>query len=204
MNKTFVSTTALAAITLAGAASAATVNWGTPIAIVTTGVEATEAPQILTEGTTAAAYTNGAGGTSNGVTFPTSTTITLTESGANYGNWAIGAPHPTQFQAVISGFHDGANMFFTAAGLEAGTQYKVQFFNFNTRNGAATITSGGNSVTIQNQYVIGSFIADSASQIFNISNGGGINAVQIRTIPEPSAALVGGLGLLAMLRRRRA
>ena len=38
-------------------------------------------------------------------------------------------------------------------------------------------------------------------------NGGSlglqVNAVQVLTIPEPSAALLGGLGLLALLRRRR-
>lgn len=195
-------TPAVAAIVLAGAASAATVNWGTPIAIVTTNDEASEAPQILNEGTIGAAYNNGAGGTSNGVTFPDSTTITLTESSATYGNWALPS-QSTEFQKVISGFHRGTSMYYTAAGLEVGKQYKVQFFNYNTDTGSATITSGS-SVSIHNQYVIGSFTADATTQVFNISENGGINAAQVRIIPEPSAALIGGFGLLALLRRRRA
>lgn len=41
---------------------------------------------------------------------------------------------------------------------------------------------------------------------FNFSTSGGgldIDAIEITAIPEPSAALLGGLGLLALLRRRR-
>ncbi|MFM2198283.1 MAG: hypothetical protein RLZZ505_1715 [Verrucomicrobiota bacterium] len=38
-----------------------------------------------------------------------------------------------------------------------------------------------------------------------INTGAGlqVNAIQVLTVPEPSAALLGGLGLLALLRRRR-
>lgn len=41
-------------------------------------------------------------------------------------------------------------------------------------------------------------------EIINVSNGAGLyDDFSITTIPEPSAALLGGLGLLALLRRRR-
>ena len=56
-------------------------------------------------------------------------------------------------------------------------------------------------------YSIGSFTADAPTQSFTTtgSNGGGFSAMVIAqdTIPEPSAALLGSLGMLALLRRRR-
>lgn len=56
-------------------------------------------------------------------------------------------------------------------------------------------------------YSIGSFTADATTQSFTTtgSNGGGFSAMVIAqdTIPEPSAALLGSLGMLALLRRRR-
>ena len=35
-------------------------------------------------------------------------------------------------------------------------------------------------------------------------NGNLVDSIQVSTIPEPSAALLGGLSVLALLRRRRA
>lgn len=80
----------------------------------------------------------------------------------------------------------------------------------------AELTPEGNNTA--GQFATGSFIADSTTQILigraytnlpttptttvNVT----INAFQLRdlgAIPEPSAALLGGLGFLALLRRRR-
>ncbi len=176
--------TAASLVAFSGTVHAAPVNWGTPTSIAITGVESTEAPQVLNEGTIGAAYNNGASSTSNGVTFPSNDgTITLVESGANFGAWAIsGTPGwATEFQKVISGYHRGPGMDFTASNLTIGQDYKVQFFNYNPPG--ATITSG-NSVTIDDQSVIGTFKADAATQVFNISSGGGINAAQIRIVND--------------------
>jgi hypothetical protein len=59
-------------------------------------------------------------------------------------------------------------------------------------------------------YSIGSFTANATTQSFTITGGGdigggGFSAMVIAqdTIPEPSAALLGSLGMLALLRRRR-
>jgi hypothetical protein len=61
------------------------------------------------------------------------------------------------------------------------------------------------------QWIKGTFTADSTSQSLQLSGALSatdgypqINALQLRTIPEPSSALLGGLGLLALFRRRRA
>ena len=65
------------------------------------------------------------------------------------------------------------------------------------------------------QFAIGTFVADATTQtiigrgytnlLTTPSTAGNltINAYQLRAIPEPSAALLGGVGLLALLRRRR-
>jgi hypothetical protein len=65
------------------------------------------------------------------------------------------------------------------------------------------------------QFATGSFVADQTTQTLigraytNLNSTPGttgnvtINAYQLRAIPEPAAALLGGLGLLALLRRRR-
>jgi hypothetical protein len=58
-------------------------------------------------------------------------------------------------------------------------------------------------------YVIGTFFADATTQnlvLNNVSDSTQMNAIQLRTlpIPEPSAAILGGISLLALLRRRRA
>ena len=62
--------------------------------------------------------------------------------------------------------------------------------------------------------VTGTFVADASTQRFTVHArepggvllaGGQLNALTLyqTAVPEPSAALLGGLGLLALLRRRR-
>jgi hypothetical protein len=76
--------------------------------------------------------------------------------------------------------------------------------DYNGTDVANTTTGGG--------FFTGVFTADSTSQAFTLTGVNTIqasnastqyNALQLVAIPEPSAALLGGLGLLAMLRRRR-
>jgi hypothetical protein len=108
--------------------------------------------------------------------------------------------------------------------LTVGVHYQVQFIVADNRNEwwgpiGRSITiqgpGGQNSTAVQYAYgdgkfavVTADFVADATQYDFIplVSNGAGtqINAVQVlQVIPEPSAALLGGLGMLALLRRRR-
>jgi hypothetical protein len=96
-------------------------------------------------------------------------------------------------------------------GLVDSTQYTFDLTYTGTNDGSGTLTGtlGGSSIGTLN---IG---AGSASfNAFGLANGGMLNAGETQTgqfffdsvtytIPEPSAALLGGLGMLALLRRRR-
>jgi hypothetical protein len=75
----------------------------------------------------------------------------------------------------------------------------------NTSGVLKYLDSDNSNGGIQGSYVIGTFVANATSQDININSNQStqMNAVQLRAIPEPSAALLGGLGLLALLRRRR-
>jgi hypothetical protein len=101
-----------------------------------------------------------------------------------------------------------------------GQQYLVQFVFADTRSDGGTLTLQGNTGVTGNstdttysytdgRYLVvnAQFTADTADTTWipNVSGGSGeqINAIRIVAIPEPSAALLGGLGLLALLRRRR-
>jgi hypothetical protein len=109
----------------------------------------------------------------------------------------------------------------TLSGLTVGKEYTVQFFVADYRNedlgwGASynrneTITSGNtsgalnylNNPTGPASFVVGTFTADAATQVFDFTANQSAQINAINVIPEPSAALLGGLGLLALLRRRR-
>lgn len=77
-----------------------------------------------------------------------------------------------------------------------------QTVDYRNPDSAAPASSGGGFFT-------GTFTADGTTQSFTLTGNAGqygayaqYNAVQL-AVPEPSAALLGGLGMLALLRRRR-
>lgn len=120
----------------------------------------------------------------------------------------------------------GETLTLELSGLIIGQNYLIQFWSNDTRPDPSLIGRGnqytaGISVSGildvnttdtaggRGTYVVGNFIADATSQVFVDRNPGGdlasptINAFQLRAIPEPSAVMLGGLGLLGLLSRRR-
>ncbi|TAE91390.1 MAG: PEP-CTERM sorting domain-containing protein [Verrucomicrobia bacterium] len=110
---------------------------------------------------------------------------------------------------------------FTLSNLTVGQQYLIQFLVADNRsyigpvNRNQTITAGGSTSGLLTygvdapsfaSSVIGTFTADATSLDFTFSANQStqVNSIFVTAVPEPSAALLGGLGVLALLRRRRA
>jgi hypothetical protein len=218
-NKT-ISLAPLAAIAIAGSASAATISWQGPQAI-------SASTDVSTQGTLVQARSQGPTVTVNGVTF--------SSAAGNYSSTGFNNGHNDYLPMTFIGSNDteGQNYAtlldaahymspngtasFTFSGLTVGQNYLLQFWVADYRNSSEdrqlTLTAGNssgvlhhlNNTGVQGSFVIGTFTADALSQTVTVTDTHEpqINAVQLRAIPEPSATLLGGLGLLALLRRRR-
>ena len=116
---------------------------------------------------------------------------------------------------------------FTFSGLQANTEYSAKAWVFDSAQGNNNksfnfITaggSGGGTTSITNTQNTLVFAQSGPFSLVNFTTTGTgtatigmentagsvsfVNAFQLTAIPEPSAALLGGLGLLALLRRRR-
>lgn len=103
--------------------------------------------------------------------------------------------------------------------LVNGSQYEVQLWYTDNRGFAGSFTmnyddGNGNTVNLDSnnnglgQYVLGTFTADGPNQTLEISGGGPpgephLSAYQVRLIPEPATMTLLGLGVLAVMLRRR-
>jgi hypothetical protein len=240
--KNTTSLVALAALALAGSASAATITWGTPTAIASESDVSLNGTLILAKQVTHTTYGGYANQTVNGVTFDgfenTQNGVTFDIpfgfSGADQTGYVVGAAGTpgtlsTAYQQMLTGgYYGGAGTAtVTLSGLALGQQYELQFwvadyrqFPPNTYARSLTLTAGNtsgaltylqtdgsgfNQGAVSGSYILGTFTADNSLQSITINAGDSVqlNALQLRAIPEPSAALLGGLGMLALLRRRR-
>lgn len=155
-----------------------------------------------------------------------SQTITSADGNLFSANWFGSASAPfanltAEYKALLES--QVTNVFvtpitLTLGGLTVGQEYQIQLWLNASLDGTGQSVSysAGNSVILSRnttgltgglgQHVTGTFIADSQDQILTIQSAGGapaLNAYQIRSIPEPSAALLTLLSTAALLRRTR-
>lgn len=98
-------------------------------------------------------------------------------AGDSFGTATAGAPRTAQFIYAFNSWAAGTTVTFT--GIIDGNTIATDTFTWDATNDMKIV-----------------FSAD--------ASGTTIDNIVVSTIPEPSAALLGGLGMLAMLRRRRA
>jgi hypothetical protein len=227
MKSKFLPIICAAGLALPLSSQAATVTWGSvsiitgESSIVTTGatgiVGANFAPSggsLTANGVTFTRVANNSSALiGGGITVGTSGMDFTASNGANSnvpaGNFG------TIMDSHTGGPYGGSGTI-TLSGLVDGTEYQIQFFaSINDTNAMAaqTITGGantsaafGNHAAGSGRTLLGTFTASGTTQVLTIQGTTEpiANALTIGTVvPEPSAALLGGLGLLALLRRRR-
>lgn len=98
-------------------------------------------------------------------------------SAGSYGTASAAAPRSAQFIYAFNSWDAGSTVTFT--GIIDGNTVATDTFTWDASNDMKIVFAG-------------------------ISDGSTVDNIVISTIPEPSAALLGGLGILGLLRRRRA
>jgi hypothetical protein len=220
---------ALAAISLASSAHAVTVTWGPATTISSSTDVSTNGTQVFGRNIAVespsdpSAIVNGANFAWNNPGW----TVGFTESGfpLTFGMTVptLSGPDATNYQTILTYAREAyptPTGTFTLSNLTLNQQYEIQIWvadyrNF-TNDRTLTITAAGDSASpaltyldsdgpIHGQFITGTFTADVTSVTFTMTGNEDAmyNAMQLRAIPEPSAALLGGLGMLALLRRRR-
>lgn len=162
--------------------------------------------------------------------FGTNAADTLTDTFAyDPTNPTAALPFQGDFLSVAGGWHanlGGGTLSFTLTGgaIMADTVYLDLYgrTNFITRDNNYTVTLFNGNYTTQVAQLTGQGVADAAPffnrSTFNLGTAVTFDRIQVSSstdyftvmevraaaIPEPSAALLGGLGMIALLRRRRA
>ena len=131
----------------------------------------------------------------------------------------LSGPDAANYQTILTiGREAYPSGSFTLSNLSITQQYELQVwvddYRSYTNVRTETITATGDSASpaltylnsggsVHGQYIIGTFTPDTTSVTFTMTGNetAMYNALQLRAIPEPSAALLGGLGMLVLLRR---
>jgi hypothetical protein len=182
----------------AGAANAATIAW-------TRGV-ITDINDVSTLGTTVLAVNNSGSGapttvTVAGIDFTEDNSLTGNYNGSVFALDTGDAGYNT-FLGDID-FNSGAAQSNVSINLavDSGQEYLLQvwYADDNTTGRENTLTGTGDNVLVGDDYGIGTFVADSTTQLFEINTSGGasnngtrLTGYQLRAIPEPAT-----LGLIA-------
>jgi hypothetical protein len=218
-----------AGVALPLSSHAATISWGpaTVIAastdIQSTGVTGLEGADFgLTTGTTTTVNNGSVNVDFKSLLFTQSVTLTngiTVDPGGNF-NFNANAGNGTisgNYGAILGRQIGGGNLStIDLSGLSIGTEYQIQVFcmggdtaNVFVSGSPALAVGGGNNpgnTSGFGKYIVGTFTADATNQVLSFTANTSeptVNALTIGVIPEPSAALLGGLGLLGLLRRRR-
>ena len=151
----------------------------------------------------------------------------------NLNNFAFGAGSGNPWNSLAANYQSllsgsvysgplGSSFTVNLNGLTIGQEYLVQLWVNDNRGGSIALRNqeveDGNVAAMDfnhsdeeggiGQYVIGTFTANSNSESFRVNGAidsvAQINAIQLRTIPEPSSAFLGAAaaGLLVLRRRR--
>ena len=215
----------LAVLSLGALASshAATITWGT-------GQNITGDSDVANNGTFDRAYIFGnIPWTVNGVDFTAFTgnasgdTMSFPNQDPGFGS--DGNPYralSTAYQNLLyygAWAYPSATASFTLNNLTSGFVYQVQIWANDSRTegfGRAMALTGSSTALDYNtteavgglgQFAIGTFTADSTSQVLNFSSSTQtpqLNGLSLRVVPEPStyALVVGGIATLLLIRRR--
>lgn len=205
---------ALAAITLASPASAAIV-----VALGNGNFESTTISNLdgsIGFGLYQGSFTSLDGWTFSGGSASTFRWLFDTTADTTYGFGPVLGNYSLNMTQANSTYANVAST--TVTGLVGGQSYTLSFLTA-ARSGAfgtITVDVDGTQVGSFDQTVGTSYVAQSysftatgpsATVAFNYGstvNGNGYMLDNVAVIPEPSAALLGGIGMLALLRRRRA
>ncbi|MFC7337814.1 PEP-CTERM sorting domain-containing protein [Haloferula chungangensis] len=201
-------------------AGAATITWSVASISGDTDVVSTGVTHTALNGS-ATAVTNPL--TINGVEFQSDGDGSDLLSG-NFGGDAWTGPETGDYQQLLSNIDFQSNgtgdlTVTTFSGLAIGDNYTFQYWyaddNWQAPNpdreltiSLGTGTQSGDNVINGGEFATGTFTADATSIDLIVSsthNGVRMSALQLRntSIPEPSIALLSGLGVLGLIRRRR-
>lgn len=155
--------------------------------------------------------------------------ITVASTGSFFNRSAGGTYTDAPLMGDFTFLNSFGTMTLTLAGdgIASNTAYEIRFYSYDSQHGSTggTVTytgvsgtTGATAITYSNAGQNDPGFADTNSSLSSwISNNSGqividvtgsnegprVNGLEITVIPEPSAALLGALGLLALLRRRR-